>query len=73
MWGGKAHAISQNQQSMQASRMYLAMGERSTEYKTGCESFILGDYSDPEFSVTKKWRIKEKVDGTSLFSGIFYS
>lgn len=29
-------------------------------------SFILGDYSCPEFELVKRWRVEEKVDGTNV-------
>lgn len=32
----------------------------------GRQSFIVGDYAEPEFGNIKKWRVEEKVDGTNI-------
>ncbi len=29
-------------------------------------SFIMGDYSTPEFDLIKRWRVEEKIDGTNV-------
>lgn len=34
--------------------------------KKGRQSFIIGDYAEPEFGSIKKWRVEEKVDGTNI-------
>lgn len=44
--------------------------KKSLDYQKGRQSFIIGDYADPEFGCIKKWRVDEKVDGTNI--RIFY-
>ncbi len=33
---------------------------------TEAQSFIIGDYSQPEFGNIKLWRVEEKIDGTNI-------
>ena len=35
------------------------------------QSFIIGDYAEPEFGNVRQWRVDEKVDGTNI--RIFYT
>ena len=44
--------------------------KKSAEYQKGRQSFIMGDYAQPEFGNIKKWSVDEKVDGTNI--RIFY-
>jgi ATP-dependent RNA circularization protein (DNA/RNA ligase family) len=46
---------------------YFEEGKKNNpEYQKGRQSFIIGDYSEPEFGNVKKWRVDEKVDGTNI-------
>lgn len=40
--------------------------KNSPDYQAGRQSFIIGDYSEPEFGNIKKWRVDEKIDGTNI-------
>ena len=40
--------------------------KKSPDYQAGRQSFIIGDYAEPEFGNIKKWRVDEKVDGTNV-------
>lgn len=40
--------------------------KKSLDYQNGRQSFIVGDYSNPEFGNIKKWRIDEKIDGMNI-------
>ena len=40
--------------------------KKSKDYQKGRQSFIIGDYAEPEFGNIKKWRVDEKVDGTNI-------
>lgn len=44
--------------------------KKSPDYQKGRQSFIIGDYSEPEFGNVKRWSVEEKVDGTNI--RIFY-
>ena len=46
---------------------YFEDGKKnSPEYQAGRQSFIIGDYAEPEFGNIKKWRVDEKIDGTNV-------
>lgn len=45
--------------------------KNSPDYKKGRQSFIIGDYAEPEFGNIKQWHVEEKVDGTNI--RIFYT
>lgn len=50
---------------------YFEEGQKkSADYQKGRQSFIVGDYAQPEFGNIKKWSVEEKVDGTNI--RIFY-
>ena len=40
--------------------------KNSPDYQNGRQSFIIGDYAQPEFGNIKKWHVEEKVDGTNI-------
>lgn len=40
--------------------------KNSPDYQAGRQSFIIGDYAEPEFGNIIKWRVDEKVDGTNI-------
>ncbi len=40
--------------------------KKDPSYQEGRQSFIIGDYAIPEYSLIKKWRIEEKIDGTNI-------
>lgn len=40
--------------------------KNSPDYQAGRQSFIIGDYAEPEFGNIKKWAVEEKVDGTNV-------
>lgn len=40
--------------------------KKSPDYQAGRQSFIVGDYAEPEFASIKKWRVEEKIDGTNI-------
>lgn len=40
--------------------------KKSPDYQKGRQSFIVGDYAEPEFASINKWRVYEKVDGTNI-------
>ncbi len=40
--------------------------KQSPDYQKGRQSFIVGDYSCPEFSNIKTWNVTEKIDGTNI-------
>jgi len=40
--------------------------KKSPDYQKGRQSFIVGDYAEPEFGNIKRWRIDEKIDGTNI-------
>lgn len=40
------------------------------DYQKGRQSFIIGDYAEPEFGNVKRWLVDEKIDGTNV--RIFY-
>jgi ATP-dependent RNA circularization protein (DNA/RNA ligase family) len=44
--------------------------KKSPDYQKGRQSFIVGDYAEPEFGSIKHWRVDEKIDGTNV--RIFY-
>ncbi len=46
---------------------YFEQGKKeSSDYQKGRQSFIIGDYAEPEFECIKKWRVTEKIDGTNI-------
>lgn len=46
---------------------YFEQGQKNgCEYKAGRQSFIIGDYAQPEFPNIKLWKVDEKVDGTNI-------
>jgi hypothetical protein len=46
---------------------YLEKGKKNNrDYQAGKQSFIVGEYSSPEFGVIKKWQVEEKIDGTNI-------
>jgi len=50
---------------------YFEQGKKnSPDYQKGRQSFIIGDYAEPEYACIKSWRVTEKVDGTNI--RIFY-
>lgn len=44
--------------------------KRSPDYQLGRQSFIIGDYAEPEFAAIREWEVDEKIDGTNI--RIFY-
>lgn len=44
--------------------------KKSPDYQKGRQSFIVGDYAQPEFANIKRWSVDEKIDGTNI--RIFY-
>ncbi len=40
--------------------------KKSKDYQEGRQSFIVGDYSNPEFGNIRKWLVDEKIDGTNI-------
>lgn len=40
--------------------------KKSPDYQQGRQSFIFGDYAEPEFGNIKKWAVDEKIDGTNI-------
>lgn len=44
--------------------------KKSVDYQKGRQSFIVGDYAQPEFGNIKRWTVDEKVDGTNI--RVFY-
>lgn len=40
--------------------------KKSPNYQKGRQSFIIGDYAQPEFGNIKKWSVDEKIDGTNI-------
>lgn len=40
--------------------------KNSPDYQLGRQSFIIGDYAEPEFGNIKNWSVEEKVDGTNI-------
>lgn len=50
---------------------YFEKGKKkSPDYQKGRQSFIVGDYAQPEFGNIKRWAVDEKVDGTNI--RVFY-
>lgn len=46
---------------------YFEEGKKNNpDFKNNRQSFIIGDYSDPEFGNIKKWLVDEKIDGTNV-------
>ena len=46
---------------------YFAQDKKnSADYQSGKQSFIIGDYAEPEFGNIKNWNVEEKVDGTNI-------
>jgi hypothetical protein len=40
--------------------------KKDASYQKNRQSFIIGDYSEPEFGIFNKWRVEEKIDGTNI-------
>lgn len=40
--------------------------KKSADYQAGRQSFIVGDYAQPEFGIFKYWHVEEKIDGTNI-------
>jgi hypothetical protein len=40
--------------------------KKSKDYQEGRQSFIIGDYANPEFGNIRNWLVDEKVDGTNI-------
>jgi ATP-dependent RNA circularization protein (DNA/RNA ligase family) len=40
--------------------------KKSPDYQKGRQSFIIGDYAEPEFGNIKRWVVDEKIDGTNV-------
>lgn len=49
---------------------YFNEKEKIAPQKPNRQSFIIGDYAQPEFANINKWRVEEKIDGTNI--RIFY-
>lgn len=46
---------------------YFEEGKKNNpDYQKGRQSFIVGDYAEPEFGNIKKWLVDEKIDGTNI-------
>lgn len=46
---------------------YFEEGKKNSPgYQKGRQSFIIGDYAEPEFGAIKTWFVDEKVDGTNI-------
>lgn len=46
---------------------YFEEGKKSNpKYQDGRQSFIIGDYANPEFGSINKWLVDEKIDGTNI-------
>lgn len=40
--------------------------KKDSAYQKERQSFIIGDYAEPEFGNVKKWLVDEKIDGTNV-------
>lgn len=46
---------------------YFEEGKKlNKDYQKGRQSFIVGDYAQPEFGNIKLWHVEEKIDGTNI-------